>query len=65
MPKGIPNKRYAPEFKKKVVETIINEGMRYRENHDHHETEEEHPDISELPDQRFQIQAGFYCVCQS
>ena len=31
MPKGIPNKRYTPEFKKKVVETILNEGMSYRE----------------------------------
>ena len=31
MPKGIPNKRYTPEFKKLVVETMINEKLSYRE----------------------------------
>ena len=31
MPKGIPNKRYTPEFKRKVVEAVVNEGMSYRE----------------------------------
>ena len=31
MPKGIPNKRYTPEFKKHVVETMRNEGLSYRE----------------------------------
>ena len=25
MPKGVPNKRYTPEFKKLVVETMLNE----------------------------------------
>ena len=31
MPKGVPNKRYTPEFKKLVVETMQKEKMRYRE----------------------------------
>ena len=31
MPKGVPNKRYTPEFKKLVVETIMKEKMSYRE----------------------------------
>ena len=31
MPKGIPNKRYTPEFKKLVVETMQKEKLSYRE----------------------------------
>ena len=31
MPKGVPNKRYTPAFKKMVVETMLNEGMSHRE----------------------------------
>ena len=31
MPKGIPNKRYTPEFKKLVVETMPKEKLSYRE----------------------------------
>ena len=31
MPKGIPNKRYTPEFKIKVVETMHKEKLSYRE----------------------------------
>lgn len=31
MPKGIPNKKYTPEFKKLVVETIHNENLSYGE----------------------------------
>ncbi|MBS7402945.1 MAG: transposase, partial [Oscillospiraceae bacterium] len=31
MPKGEPNKRYTPEFKKKVVETMMEEKLSYRE----------------------------------
>jgi len=31
MPKGIPKKKYTPEFKKLVVETIHNEDLSYRE----------------------------------
>ena len=31
MPKGVPNKRYTPEFKKHVVETMQNEHLSYRE----------------------------------
>lgn len=31
MPKGIPNKKYTPEFKKLVVETMCNESLSYRE----------------------------------
>ena len=31
MPKRVPNKKYTPEFKKHVVETMLNEGLNYRE----------------------------------
>ena len=31
MPKGIPNKRYTPEFKKLVIETMLEEKLSYRE----------------------------------
>ena len=31
MPKGVPNKRYAPEFKKPVVETMQQEKLSYSE----------------------------------
>ena len=31
MPKGIPNKRYTPEFKKRVVEAVIQDGLSYQE----------------------------------
>ena len=31
MPKGVPNKRYTPEFKKQVVETMLKENMSYSE----------------------------------
>ena len=31
MPKGIPNKRYTPEFKKMVVETMRKENLSYYE----------------------------------
>ena len=31
MPKGVPNKRYTPEFKQKVVEAVLNEGLSYKE----------------------------------
>ena len=31
MPKGIPNKRYTPEFKKLVVETMQKEKLGYKE----------------------------------
>ena len=31
MPKGVPKKRYTPEYKKMVVETMRNEGLSYRE----------------------------------
>ena len=31
MPKGIPNKRYTPEFKKMVVETMREENLSYHE----------------------------------
>lgn len=42
MPKGKPNKRYTPEFKKKVIETMIAEKLSYSETarqfevNDHH-----------------------------
>lgn len=31
MPKGVPNKRYKPEFKKMVVETMLKEKLSYSE----------------------------------
>ena len=31
MPKGVPNKRYTPEFKKLVLETMMKEMLSYRE----------------------------------
>lgn len=31
MPKGIPNKLYTPEFKKIVIETMLEEKLSYRE----------------------------------
>ncbi len=31
MPKGVPNKRYTPEFKKQVIETMIEEKLSYAE----------------------------------
>ena len=31
MPKGIPNKRYTPEFKKQVVEAVIQDVLSYQE----------------------------------
>ena len=31
MPKGIPNKRYTPEFKKMVIETMLEEKISYCE----------------------------------
>ncbi len=31
LPKGIPNKRYTPEFKKIVIETMLAEKLSYRE----------------------------------
>lgn len=31
MPKGVPNKKYTPEFKKLVVETMLKEKLGYTE----------------------------------
>ena len=31
MPKGVANKRYTPEFKKQVIETMLSENMSYCE----------------------------------
>ena len=31
MPKGVPNKRYTPEFKKLVIETMREEKLSYSE----------------------------------
>ena len=31
MPKGVPNKRYTPEFKKLVIETMLQEKLSYHE----------------------------------
>lgn len=31
MPKGIPNKRYTPAFKRMVIETMLEDKLSYRE----------------------------------
>ena len=31
MPKGIPNKRYTPELKRRAVEAVVKEGLSYKE----------------------------------
>ena len=31
MPKGIPNKRYTPEFKEQVIKTMLEEKLSYSE----------------------------------
>ena len=31
MPKGVANKRYTPEFKKTVIETMLQEKLSYKE----------------------------------
>ena len=31
MPNGVPNKRYTQEFKRRTVETMMEEGLRYSE----------------------------------
>ena len=31
MPKGVPNKKYTPEFKKQVVETMLRDNLSYSE----------------------------------
>ena len=31
MPKGVPNKRYTPELKQRVVEAVVKEGLSYKE----------------------------------
>lgn len=31
MPKGVPNKRYTPEFKQRVVEAVMKERLSYQE----------------------------------
>ena len=31
MPKGVPDKRYTPAFKQKVVEAVVKEGLHWQE----------------------------------
>ena len=40
MPKGVPNKRYTPEFKKMVIETMIEEKLSYKETARRFETDD-------------------------
>ena len=53
MPKGIPNKRYTPEFKKLVIETMLEEKLSYSETarrfevSDHHLIQKMRNDIAE------------------
>ena len=42
MPKGIPNKRYTAEFKKLVIETMIEENMSYSETARRFEVSDHH-----------------------
>ena len=42
MPKGIPNKRYTPEFKKIVVETMLEEKLSYSETARRFEVSDHH-----------------------
>ncbi len=42
MPKGVRNKRYTPEFKKLVVETMQREGLSYRETSQRFEINSHH-----------------------
>ena len=42
MPKGVPNKRYTPEFKKMVVETMQKEGLSYSETARRYEVSNHH-----------------------
>ena len=40
MPKGVPNKRYTPEFKKMVIETMIEEKLSDKETARRFETDD-------------------------
>ena len=42
MPKGVPNKRYTPEFKQMVVETMMREKLSYRETAQQFEITDHH-----------------------
>ena len=42
MPKGVPNKRYTPEFKQMVVETMMREKLSYRETAQQYEIPDHH-----------------------
>ena len=42
MPKGVPNKRYTPEFKKHVIETMLEEKLSYRETAQRFEVNDHH-----------------------
>jgi transposase-like protein len=42
MPKGVPNKRYTPEFKQLVVETMIEEKLSYSETAQRFEVSSHH-----------------------
>ena len=65
MPKGIPNKRYTPEFKKLVVETMQKEKLSYRETArqfeigDHHRIQDwERIYLTEGPERRGRSSKG-------
>lgn len=42
MPKGIPNKRYTAEFKKAVIETMMEEKLSYSETARRYEVSDHH-----------------------
>ena len=42
MPKGVPNKRYTPEFKEHVVKTMLEEKLSYTETSKHFEINDHH-----------------------
>jgi transposase-like protein len=42
MPKGVPNKRYTPEFKEQVIKTMLEEKLSYRETCRRFEINDDH-----------------------
>ena len=42
MPKGKPNKRYTPEYKQQVIETMLKEKLSYRETAQRYQVSDHH-----------------------
>lgn len=56
MPKGVPNKKYTPEFKKLVVETMQEEKLGYSETAERFEIR--HKRVQNWDDNYY-----YYCYC--